>query len=80
MKTADIPWFDTLDYVSNKIYGILLVNTQVPALTKDETNRYIITHFIALLFKMYTFLMKEKKCIKKVSNSTKNIMNNFNFS
>lgn len=42
---------------------------------KDELNGVIMTHFIVLRSKMYSFLTNENKCIKKSKGVKSNVKN-----
>ena len=68
----NIDLFDTSDYSVNNVYGIPLVNKKVLGKMKDECQGEIMTEFIGLRSKMYTFIVNSKtvkKC-KGVKKST----------
>ncbi|XP_015115549.1 uncharacterized protein LOC107040118 [Diachasma alloeum] len=66
--------FDTSDYPENNVYGIKRHNKKVLGVMKDECNGRIITDFIGLRAKLYTFKVlgevREKKRAKGVKNAT----------
>jgi hypothetical protein len=65
---ADIHKFDTSDFASDNEWKIPLVHKKVPELMKDELNGRIMTHFVGLRSKMYTYNVKGGKCVKKKGN------------
>lgn len=74
----DLHKFDTSNYPSENIYEIPLVNKKVPGLLKDEASGKIVTNFVGLRSKMYSFLVDRKKdsCIKKSKGVRSNIVKN----
>ncbi|CAH0547067.1 unnamed protein product [Brassicogethes aeneus] len=63
--------FDTSDYAKNNQCNIPLINKTIPGLMKDELNGKIMSHFVGLRSKMYTFKIEGEKCVKK-SKGVKN--------
>lgn len=66
--------FDTSDYPTNNIFGIPLLNKKKIGLMKDECKGKIITEFVGLRAKLYTFKLlgekKEKKRAKGIKGAT----------
>ncbi|XP_031336365.1 uncharacterized protein LOC116165815 [Photinus pyralis] len=61
---ANISRFDTSDYSENNIYNIPRCNGEVLGMMKDELGGRIITDWVALASKMYSFKIKD--CDKDV--------------
>lgn len=55
--------FDISNYSQNIPYGIPPMNKKVPDLMKDEAGAFLITLFVGLRSKIYTFRINEK-CIR----------------
>ena len=72
----NLNYFDTFDYPSNNIHNIPLVNKKVVGLIKDELNGAIMTNFICLRSKMYSFMVDGKKCTKKSKGVKTNVVKN----
>ena len=77
-------WFDTSNYDKNDKRSLLIgKNKRVPCLFKDELGGKIITKFVALRPKAYSYLEdygndhKKAKCTKKVCNKTKTYFSKF---
>lgn len=74
----DLHKFDTSDYPENNDYGMPLANKKVLGLMKDENNGQIMTEFVGLRAKMYSYKVKndekDKKRAKGVKASTLKII------
>ncbi|XP_044733270.1 uncharacterized protein LOC123295875 [Chrysoperla carnea] len=78
IKKADIDRFDTSDYEPNNIYGMPLVNKKVSGLMKDELNGKIMTEFIGLRAKMYTYKIDNdnENIVKKIKGIKRDVVKN----
>ncbi|KYN13228.1 hypothetical protein ALC57_14592 [Trachymyrmex cornetzi] len=68
----NIARFDTGDYPTDNVYGMLLANKKVPGLMKDENNGMIMTEFVGLRAKMYAVRVDSKKDTKKAKGVKNN--------
>ncbi len=68
--------FDTSDYPRENPYDIPLVNKKVVGLMKDEANGQIMTHFVGLRSKMYSFKLQDGKVYKKSKGVKYNVVKN----
>lgn len=76
----NIRLFDTSDYPLNNMFGIPLVNKKVLGKMKDECQGEIMTEFIGLRSKMYTFIVNSKTTKKCKGIKKSAIKSKINFS
>jgi hypothetical protein len=75
VKTKFITEFDTSDYSKDNVYNMPLVNKKVLGKFKEELNGQIMSEFIGLRSKMYSYKMhkSEKEC-KKAKGIKNNVV------
>ncbi|XP_077263128.1 uncharacterized protein LOC143897994 [Temnothorax americanus] len=70
----DVHRFDTSDYAENNAQGMPRVNKKVPGLMKDENNGAIMTEFVGLRAKMYTYRVLGRDDTKKIKGVKRNVV------
>ncbi|XP_071580579.1 uncharacterized protein [Temnothorax nylanderi] len=70
----DIDRFDTSDYAENNAHGMPRVNKKVPGLMKDENNGAIMTEFVGLRAKMYTYRVLGHDDTKRIKGVKRNVV------
>ncbi|XP_024867175.1 uncharacterized protein LOC112451646 [Temnothorax curvispinosus] len=70
----DIHKFDTSDYAENNAHGVPRVNKKVPGLMKDENNGAIMTEFVGLRAKMYTYKVLGCDDTKRIKGVKRNVV------
>ncbi|XP_071579074.1 uncharacterized protein [Temnothorax nylanderi] len=70
----DIDRFDTSDYAENNAHGTPRVNEKVPGLMKDENNGAIMTEFVGLRAKMYTYRVLGRDDTKRIKGVKRNVV------
>lgn len=66
--------FDTSGYKADNPFGIQRLNKKIPGLMEDVTEGRIITHFVGLRSKQYTFIIENEKCIKRAKGIKTNVV------
>lgn len=72
----DFHMYDTSDYDPNNIYNIKLLNKKRIGIMKDEMNGRIITEFVGLRPKMYSFKINGSDAICKAKGVKSNVVKN----
>lgn len=71
---ANLNWFDTSDYPVDNLFQIPQINKKVPGLMKDECNGRIMTEFVGLRSKMYSFKIDQNEVKCKAKGVKRNIV------
>lgn len=66
--------FYTSDCEEHNLFGIDLKNKKIPGLMKDENNSRIMSEFVGLRSKMYSYKINNTEVIKKAKGIKKNIL------
>lgn len=75
----DINKFDTSDYPEDNIFKMPRVNKKIIGLMKDELNGQIMTHFVGLRSKMYSYKILNKMEGKRAKGVSGAVMKSINF-
>lgn len=75
----DIHLFDTSDYPLDNVYGIPRANKKVLGIMKDECHGRIMTEFVGLRAKMYTYKVNGESVTKKIKGVTHSTIKKITF-